>query len=144
MIMKDEENQNLDNFEEDIIVDSEVVDFDENTDEISAPNKIKKLQDRIKELEKERTEYLDGWQRALADYANLQKTTTEDKKRIKKLVEEDWMHKLIPVVDSFQMAFSNKEAWDKVEPAWRSGVEYIYQQLMSTLESHGLKLLLVE
>ena len=38
------------------------------------------------------------------------------------------------------MAFTNKEAWEKVDPAWRSGVEYIYQQFLNTLESHGFKL----
>lgn len=126
--------------EEDIVVEPEFVESTEDGDELAVPTKIQKLKDRIKELEKEKTEYLDGWQRARADYANLQKTTEEDRRRVRALLEEDWMHKLIPVVDSFQMAFANREAWDKVEPAWRNGVEYIYAQLMSTLESHGLKI----
>ena len=130
--MKDEES--------DIVFDPEIEEPIDDGYELAVPAKVKKLQERIKELEKEKTEYLDGWQRARADYANLQKSTDEDKKRLKSILEEDWMHKLIPVVDSFQMAFVNREAWEKIDPAWRSGVEYIYQQLMNTLESHGLKL----
>ncbi len=131
--------------DEDITIENEGEDvvFEESTEEgeaLSAGNKVKKLQEQIKELQKEKQEYLDGWQRARADYANLQKTTDEDKKRFKTLFAEKFVEDLIPVVDSFSMAMSNKEAWDKVEPAWRTGVEYIYQQLMNTLESHNLTL----
>jgi molecular chaperone GrpE len=119
------------------------VSFEESTEEgdaLSTSNKVKKLQAQIKELQKEKQEYLDGWQRARADYANLQKTTDEDRKRMRTLVEENFISELLPTVDSFLMAMSNKEAWEKIDPAWRTGVEYIYSQLMNTLESHNLKL----
>jgi molecular chaperone GrpE len=36
------------------------------------------------------------------------------------------------------MAFGNKEAWEKVDANWRTGVEYIHAQLLSVLESRGL------
>jgi molecular chaperone GrpE len=45
---------------------------------------------------------------------------------------------LLPVLESFHMAFANKEAWDKVDPAWRKGVEYIHTQLVQVLREHGL------
>lgn len=123
--------------------ENEDVIIEESTEEgeaISSGAKIKKLQEKIKLLEKEKAEYLDGWQRSRADYANLQKANEEDKKRSKVIFTESFVEDLIPTVDSFLMAMSNKESWEKVEPAWRSGVEYIYQQLMNALESHGLKL----
>lgn len=108
--------------------------------ELSGADQLKKLRDKIKELEKEKTEYLDGWQRARADYANLQKSSEEDKKRFKALFAEKFVEDLIPVVDSFSMAMSNKETWEKVDATWRTGVEYIYNQLMTALDSHGLTL----
>ena len=131
--------------DEDITIENEGEDvvFEESTEEgeaLSGGTKIKKLQDRIKELEKEKQEYLDGWQRARADYANLQKITEDDKKRFKEMFAESFVSDLIPVVDSFLMAMSNKEAWEKVDPAWRTGVEYIYNQLMSALDAHKLAL----
>jgi molecular chaperone GrpE len=119
------------------------VSFEESTEEgeaLSAANKVKALQAQIKELQKEKQEYLDGWQRARADYANLQKTSDEDKKRFKTVFAEKFVEDLIPVVDSFSMAMANKESWEKVDASWRTGVEYIYNQLMGTLELHGLKL----
>lgn len=133
--------------DEDITIEPETnaddVTFEESTedgDALSAGNKVKKLQEKIKGLEKEKQEYLDGWQRARADYANLQKSTDEDRKRMRTLIEENFIEELLPTVDSFLMAMSNKEAWEKVDPAWRTGVEYIYQQLMNTLEAHNLSI----
>ena len=131
--------------EEDITIENEGEDvvFEESTEEgeaLSAGNKVKKLQEQIKTLQKEKQEYLDGWQRSRADYANLQKSTDEDRKRMRTLIEESFIEELLPTVDSFLMAMSNKETWEKVDPAWRTGVEYIYGQLMNTLESHNLKI----
>jgi molecular chaperone GrpE len=137
--MKDEDIT-IENEGEDVVFDQEIEPTTEEGEALSAGNKVKKLQEQIKELQKEKQEYLDGWQRARADYANLQKSTDEDRKRMRTLIEENFISELLPTVDSFLMAMSNKEAWDKVEPAWRTGVEYIYGQLMSTLESHELKI----
>lgn len=133
--MKDDE-VNPESTEADVV-------FEEATEDggaLRGSDKIKKLQEKIKELEKEKTEYLDGWQRARADYANLQKSTDEDKKRFKALFAEKFVEDLIPVVDSFSMAMSNKDAWEKVDANWRTGVEYIYNQLVGALQSHGLEL----
>jgi len=43
------------------------------------------------------------------------------------------------VMDSFNIAFANKEAWEKVDPDWRKGVEYIYGQMNTIFEEYGVK-----
>ncbi|MEI6022637.1 MAG: nucleotide exchange factor GrpE [bacterium] len=124
-------------------LDNDVV-FEESTEEgieLGGAAKVKKLQDKIKLLEKEKAEYLDGWQRARADYANLQKTSDEDKKRVRALVEESFIEDLLPTLDSFAMAFSNVQAWEKVEPTWRTGVEYIYQQFLKALNDKNVSII---
>jgi molecular chaperone GrpE len=45
----------------------------------------------------------------------------------------------LSVADSFDMAFSNKEAWKNVDENGRVGVEYIYAQLHSAFERENLK-----
>lgn len=120
--------------------DQDDIVFEESSEEgeaLSGAQKVKQLRDKIKALEKEKQEYLDGWQRARADYANLQKSSEEDKKRLRGLIEEDFIHELLPAVDSFSMAMKNKEAWEKVEENWRRGVEYIYAQLVGVLKERG-------
>jgi molecular chaperone GrpE len=121
--------------------DNEDVVFEESNEEgeaLSGAQKVKQLRDNIKALEKEKQEYLDGWQRSRADYSNLLKANEEEKKRLRSIIEEGLIEELLPVVDSFTSAFNNKEAWEAVDANWRKGIEYIYQQLMNTLESHSL------
>ena len=47
--------------------------------------------------------------------------------------------RFLMVMDSFNMAFSNKEAWAKVDEGWRKGVEYIYSQINTIFEEYGVK-----
>ncbi|HTH93257.1 MAG TPA: nucleotide exchange factor GrpE [Candidatus Paceibacterota bacterium] len=117
--------------------DMEFVESDEEGAALGGAQKVKQLQEKIKLLEKEKQEYLDGWQRSRADYANLQKTTDEDRKRMRGLVEENFIEDLLPAIDSFAMAMANKEAWEKVDANWRTGVEYIYQQIMNVLKDRN-------
>lgn len=117
--------------------DVEFVASDEEGAALGSAQKVKELKEKIKILEKEKQEYLDGWQRSRADYANLQKTTDEDRKRMRGLIEENFIEDLLPALDSFSMAMSNKEQWEKVDANWRTGVEYIYQQIMNVLKDRG-------
>lgn len=101
-------------------------------------DRIKILRDKLKQVTREKQEYLDGWQRLKADYVNFKKREEESKGEFIKFAREGLIGDLLPVLESFHMAFSNKEAWEKVEPSWRQGVEYIHAQLEQTLEGHGL------
>lgn len=103
--------------------------------------KIKQLREKLKKSETERMEYLSGWQRAKADLVNARKRDEEDKKEFIKYANEDLIGELLTVLDSFDMAFANQEAWEKVDKNWRVGVEYIYSQLLSSLERFHLKVI---
>ena len=100
---------------------------------------VKKLKEKIKQLEEEKQEYLNNWQRDKADFINARKRDEEEKKEIRKYAAERLIDGLIPVLVSFDMAMSNKETWEKVDKNWRIGVEYIYNHFKQTLEQDGLK-----
>ena len=100
---------------------------------------IKKLKEKLKQANKEKQEYLNGWQRTKAEFVNAKKRLEDDLKEYKKFAEQNLIEELLPVMQSFDMAMSNKEAWEKVEKNWRIGVEYIFNQLKNTLEKSGLK-----
>ncbi len=116
----------------------EIVDLDDEGNEKSLQLKIKELRAKLKEVEKERNEYLDGWQRAKADSINKQKESDARQKDFAVFANQKLLLELIPVMDSFQMAMANKEAWNAVDANWRIGVEYIKSQLESVFSSHGL------
>ncbi|HEY4486881.1 MAG TPA: nucleotide exchange factor GrpE [Candidatus Paceibacterota bacterium] len=99
---------------------------------------VKDLKEKLKVCEGERQEFLDGWQRAKADFINARKEEEKARGEFKKFANEDLLLHILSVMDSFEMAFSNKEAWEKAPQEWRIGVEYIYSQLKKILEGHGL------
>ena len=100
---------------------------------------IKKLREKLKATQKERDEYLTGWQRAKADLINARQRDETDKKEFVKFANERLIDGLIPVLDSFELAFNNKESWEKADKNWRAGVEFIYNQLKKTLADVGLE-----
>lgn len=130
-----ESTEEVEDFVDDVVPDTDV----EGGIAFDATEKIKKLKEKLKACEAQKQEYLDGWQRSKADFINLRKRDEEDKKEFIKFANERLVEELIPVLDSFQMAFGNKEAWEKADKNWRMGVEYIHSQLISTLERHGIK-----
>src|SRR3989344_8641147 len=141
--MDEEEAKKLDeNLEVDTDPGDEVV-FEDNTEVTGADYKVKtdKLRARIKELEKKNQELLDSWQRDKADFINTRKRDEEGKVEFLRFAKADIISEIIPVLDSFDSAFKNKEAWEKVDKNWRTGVEYINSQLHTILSQHGLKVI---
>jgi molecular chaperone GrpE len=118
--------------------------FDDNIDEEGNNDPaalIKKLRQKIKELEAKNLEYLTGWQKERADGINLRKRLEEEKKEFAKFAKEDISTELISVLDSFESAFKNKDAWEKVDKNWRQGVEYIHTQFINVLSNHGVSII---
>ena len=119
------------------LTDTDTLDDSVVADE-SATETIKKLRAKLKETEAQRMEYLTGWQRAKADLINARKRDEEERKEFIKFANERLIEGIVPVLESFEMAMSNKEAWEKADKNWRVGVEYIYSQLKKSLEDGGL------
>lgn len=107
--------------------------------EEAASETVKKLREKLKKCEAEKTEYLTGWQRAKADFINARKRDEEERKEYVKFANERLIDGIIPVLDSFEMAMGNKEAWEKADKNWRIGVEYILGQLKKALADSGLE-----
>jgi molecular chaperone GrpE len=141
---KDANNPNPDNeFVPEEGIPSNIHDFDADADESvvaeeSAQETIKKLREKLKVAQAEKTEYLTGWQRTKADMINARKRDEESSRELAKFANERLIVELIPVLESFEMAMGNKEVWEKADKNWRVGVEYIAQQLKKVLEDNGL------
>jgi molecular chaperone GrpE len=105
---------------------------------MSPQERVKHLREKLRECTKDKQEYLDGWQRLKADFVNFKKRNEEEKEYFLKFSREGIITDLLPVLESFNMAFANKEAWEKVDPSWRTGVEHIHTQLIAVLAGYGL------
>jgi len=121
-------------------IDEVVYDSNVDSDNLTDPKeKITKLKEKIKKLEIEKAEYMDGWQRERADFINFKKRADEEKKEYIKFANENILEEMLTVLESFDMAFMNKEQWNSVPENWRVGVEYIHSQLVKILDDNGLK-----
>lgn len=129
-----EKNDEISNEGDDVLFEAS----DDEGSALTGAQKLKELREKLKAVEQEKQEYLTGWQRAKADYVNLQKQLDEARNRAKMIAEEQLFDDLLPVLDSFFFAFNNKEAWEAVDANWRTGIEYIYGQLKGILEARGL------
>lgn len=114
--------------------DDIVSEEDENT-----PRLIAKLREKLKVCENEKQENLNGWQRAKADFVNFKKRSEEENRELVKFANGRLIEEIIPVLESFEMAFSNKKVWESLPEVWRKGVEYINNQLLSVLKGNGLE-----
>ena len=100
---------------------------------------LKKLRADLKQAKKEKEEYLTGWQKERADFANYKKEEDTRRANFSEAVRERILSRFLTVLDSFNLAFTNKKAWDKVEESWRKGVEYIYSQMNTVFEEYDVK-----
>lgn len=117
------------------------VDFepeDELGDVGAAQAKLKKVRAELKEAQAKRDEYLAGWQREKADSINAKKDAQYNAQRTVERAKDAFVEDLLPALDSFDMA-TTSEAWDTVAEEWRTGMGYIYNQLVTVLEKNGVR-----
>lgn len=127
-------DESVDNVIDDVVFE----DTAEGEGEALSKDKIKKLRDELKTAQSEKADYLANWQKERADFINYKKGEDDRKKQTLEFAREQFVEELLPVLDGYDMAFSNKEAWEKVDKNWRLGVEYIHQQLLKVLADNGI------
>jgi len=126
---------------------TEVLEFEFNDDgEEDLKKTLKKFRADLKMCKKENyelnatnIEYLTGWQKERADFVNYRKQEDDRKANFSEAIRERILMRFLTVMDSFNVAFANKQAWEKVDENWRKGVEYIYTQMNSIFEEFNIK-----
>lgn len=98
-----------------------------------AAEKIRKLKQELEAALKERKEYLDGWQRAKADFINYKRDEQKRFEDLRQFLSDGVIAEAIPVLDSFGLALAHtpKEA--------ERGILLIRGQLEDLLKRHGLE-----
>ena len=94
-------------------------------------NKKDKKDEKIEEL-------TDRLTRQMAEFDNFRKRTEKEKSQMYEIGAKDIIEKILPIVDNFERGLSSMPAEEKATP-FAEGMEKIYKQLMTTLESLGVK-----
>lgn len=101
-------------------------------------DKIKKLRDKLKKTEAEKMEYLESLQRIKADYINSRKRDEEAKIELVRYANVNFAEEFLPILDSFEQAMADKEKWESVSTEWRTGIESIYNKILSVFNKNNI------
>ena len=94
-------------------------------------NKKDKKDEKIDEL-------TDRLTRQMAEFDNFRKRTDKEKSQMYEIGAKDIIDKILPVVDNFERGLGAVKGEEKEDP-FIQGMEKVYKQLMTTLESAGVK-----
>lgn len=101
------------------------------------------LQKVVADLKARSSEYLDGWQRARAEFSNYKKRQESDYVTQRAMSTSVLIAKLLPVLDDFERA-SKTLAPSLRDMTWIEGVLLIHRKMQLILESEGIKLIEVK
>ena len=101
--------------------------------------KVKK-KDKLAELEQKAGENLAGWQKALADYQNLEKEMENRLSGMSEFTTATFILELLPIFDNYQIAITHIPEGQKKE-SWAIGLEHILKMWESFLNDHGVEMI---
>ena len=109
----------------------------EEVDELTA------LQQELEEQKAKAAEYLDGWQRARAEFANYKRRIEKEQEDMIKSANGALIAKLLPVMDDFERAFQTLPL-DLMGMTWLEGTALIQRKLQVLLEQEGVTVIETE
>lgn len=107
------------------------------SEEALSPEEIASLKEKLAEAQAKAEEYLDGWQRALAEFSNYKKRVDRDREAIYREAAIRVIKGYLDVVDDLERALANRPRDDE-GAAWAEGIELIYRKLLGLLEGEGV------
>lgn len=91
------------------------------------------LEQKLSEVEAQAAEYLDGWQRSRAEFANARKRLERDRIEARNRASAEYVSKILPILDDFERALEN--APEDIEAnSWFEGLLLVNRKLTLLLE----------
>ena len=95
------------------------------------------LRQELEEQKAKAAEYLDGWQRARAEFANYRKRIEKEQEDRIKSANGAFIARLLPVMDDFERAFQTLPP-NLMGMTWLEGIALIQRKLQMLLEQEGV------
>ena len=109
----------------------------EEVDELTA------LRRELEEQKAKAAEYLDGWQRARAEFANYKKRIEKEQEDMIQFANGAFITKLMPVMDDFERAFQTLPP-NLMGMTWLEGIVLIQRKLQILFEQEGVAVIETE
>jgi len=130
-----EEDVNIFQQEENAIEDE--IESGNDLGEALETDKIELLQAEIDKLRQQSQEYLDGWQRERAEFANYKKRKEKESQLLQNNISGNIIRKYLDIVDDLERALQNQPE-EGEGASWAKGIELIYRKFLSALEAEGV------
>ena len=98
---------------------------------------ISALQNELAETQVKANEYLDGWQRARAEFTNYKKRVERDQAQTYQNAASNIHKRYLGIIDDLERALKNRPQDGEGAP-WAEGIELIYRKMLASLESEGI------
>ena len=127
-------------------MDSTTQKVDESQEELSGQpamvveelrTEIEALQAELAESRTRADEYLDGWQRSRAEFANYKKRIERDQLAVSQNAAGRIIKRYLEILDDLERALKNRPQ-EEEGAAWANGIELIYRKFKAILESEGI------
>jgi len=101
------------------------------------------LKSELVEAQAKADEYLDGWQRSRAEFANFRKRVERDQAVANQAATGNILKRFLDVVDDLDRALKNSPK-NEEGANWAGGIELIYRKLLTSLENEGVQVIQAE
>jgi molecular chaperone GrpE len=98
---------------------------------------LEALQKELEAVKAQAAEYLDGWQRARADFANYKKRVEKEQAETYQLAAGRIIARYLDVLDDFDRAMKDQPA-EGDAAQWAMGISLIYRKFQGILEAEGV------
>ncbi len=99
---------------------------------------VEALKKALEESQTKAAEYLDGWQRSRAEFANYKKRQEQQNAELRAFATLDLISRLLPIQDDFERAARTLPE-SLAHMTWIEGVMLIHRKLQMLLEAEGVR-----
>ena len=101
-------------------------------------DQVAELENKLLEALSKRDEYLDGWQRTQADFANYKKRVDRDRQLVQQNAVGMVVLRYLEILDDLERALSNQPQ-NGEESDWADGIDLVYRKWLKALEADNIK-----
>ena len=123
---------------EEVTEEAETVEEEATEESTEKKKKLFERKPKVDPRDEKIAELTDRVTRQMAEFDNFRKRTEREKSAMYEIGAKAIVEKLLPVVDNFERGFSTVAEEDK-DDAFVKGMEMVYKQMMTMLESVDVK-----
>ena len=99
---------------------------------------FEQFESELENAKAEAQKNLDGWQRAMADYSNLQRRVQQEREAMRGDLTGKILSPFLDALDDLDLAVRNRPV-DSQDNGWGDGIELVYRKLLGKLEAQGVQ-----